>query len=74
MYSCEKLARGASGGIICRGKISERDLELHAIITEVELKSKDKYQYNFGDARKCSVLEEIDKNRPKGRLYRSRIR
>ena len=63
MCSCEKLDTGTSGPIIKRGKVP--------VNPTVDVPSDtlaDRRSY-FGNANVFSVVEEIDPDRPVGKLY-----
>lgn len=66
MYSCEKLARGTSGGFIKCGRVKNaQDVNLPSGI----LPEKRSY---FGNANVYSVVKEKDEHRPQGKLYYTR--
>ena len=65
MYSCEKLARGTSGGIIKRGRVS------NAQIVDLPSGVSSERRSYFGNANVYSVIEEKDEHRPQGKLYRT---
>ena len=75
MFGIEKIARG----IIpepkqTEGGNSKIEQQIKRRIMEEEIKNREQYQYNFADARKYVVKIEIDKDRAKGPIYRSRKR
>ena len=60
MYSCEKLARGrgSKSGIVHEGRnpiTKKNEQEYITRRIEEELRNRNKYQYNFADARKYAV-------------------
>ena len=68
MYSCEKLARGTSGGILKSGRV--RDPQ-SVRLPSGTLSEKRSY---FGNANVYSVIQEKDVHRPQGKLYCTKMK
>lgn len=72
MYNCERLAQGNAGGFIKRGTVShtsmlhlQKENNIHPIQNRFDI-------YEFRNPHQYSTIEEVDLDRPIGKLYVSR--